>query len=308
MKKPMVIGVDVGGSHISSAAVDLNEHKILPGTYFSSRLDHSAPKDDLMQCWSTTISQSIHAIAVDGPIQVGFAMPGPFQYHTGMAMFERNAKYENLYEVSIPHELSKYLAWAECEFRFLNDAVSFGVGVAALEKNVNEERIIALTLGTGFGSAFIHRGMPQLGIDANGQDPFLWDKPFREGIADEYFSTRWFIKRYAELTGEEVRDVKALAELNEPVSKAIFEEFGRNMADFMSSYLRSYQPQSIILGGNISKAGKLFLPALQTALGSYGLATKIHISDTMEEASIIGSAKLFDPFLWRQVKDALPHL
>jgi len=41
----------------------------------------------------------------------------------------------------------------------------------------------------------------------------LWNYPFRGVIAEDYVSTRWFEKRFAELTGEAIHGVKGMIDL-----------------------------------------------------------------------------------------------
>jgi glucokinase len=62
------------------------------------------------------------------------------------------------------------------------------------------------------------------------------------------------------------------------------------------------------MGGNISNAGNLFIPALKQVIMGAGLAVDIEISTLMEDAAIIGSAKLFNSNFWNNIQDDLPNL
>ena len=307
MKSKIVIGVDVGGSHITSAAIDMVNLKIIPNSTFSTKIDSKASKDIILSKWSEVINKTIATIPETLQIEVGFAMPGPFHYATGLAKFENNDKYENLFNVSIPAELSKYLKSSKVEIRFLNDATSFGVGVSCVGDAKNCKKIIAITLGTGFGSTFIKEGLPQVTANDVPVDGCLWDKPFKNGIADEYFSTRWFVKKYLELSGEEVNGVKEIVEANTQHSKSVFLEFSSNFVEFMSPVIEKYQPELIVMGGNISNASDFFLSSIENKLNENGFNPKIAISTSMEEAALIGSAQLFSPSFWDKVKNDLPN-
>lgn len=309
MKNEIAIGVDIGGSHITSAAVKLDELRIVPGTRFSNKVDNKGSKESIFTDWSKAINQTIANIPVLEKANIGFAMPGPFHYRTGLAMFEGNDKYEKLYNVSIPIELPKYINTAtSTEFRFLNDATSFGVGASAMGKAKNQSKIVAITLGTGFGSCFITDGVPQVYSEEVPKGGCLWDKPYKDRNGDDYFSTRWCLKRYWEVSSRRTQGVKEIAEMDDKYSKIVFEEFGTNMAEFMIPFLKEYSPQLIILGGNISKADKLFLPTLKNKIQESGLEIDFEISELMEDAAIIGSAKMFDPIFWNQIKEDLPNL
>jgi glucokinase len=308
MKNKIVIGVDVGGSHISSAAVDLETLKIIPETKHSAKVNNKASKEGILLNWSEAINKTLKCLRLGEPISIGFAMPGPFQYKIGVAKFEVNDKYENLYNVSIPDELLGFLNSKNVKIRFLNDASAFGVGVSVMEKAKNFSKTIAITLGTGFGSAFIKDGIPQIQSDDVPKGGCLWDKPYKDSIGDEYFSTRWCIKRYREISSKQVKGVKEIAEANNEYSRAVFEEFGSNLAEFMTPFLQKYQPDLIVLGGNISLAHEFFLPTLKKKIKENGMSIVFEISKLMEDAAIVGSAKLFDSNFWDHVKDDLPNL
>jgi len=66
------------------------------------------------------------------------------------------------------------------------------------------KRIVALTLGSGFGPAFIKNGLPVAGENGIPDDGFLCHVPFQKSIADEYFSTRWFLNEFRNQTGKEI--------------------------------------------------------------------------------------------------------
>lgn len=309
MPDQIAIGVDVGGSHIVSGAVDLNKLRILPGTTFSIKVDNKATKDLVLETWSKAINNTIAHIPDKENINIGFAIPGPFDYAKGIALYEgENDKYTNMYGVSVPQELTRYLDSENVNFRFLNDATSFGVGVASQEGTKRVPKIIVVTLGTGFGSAFIADGIPRVNHPEVAKNGCLWDKPFKHGIGDDYFSTRWCIKRYYELSSERVKGVKEIARANNDHSQTVFKEFGVNMAEFMIPFLQKFRPELVVLGGNISHASAFFLPSLKSGVRDAGLDVRFEVSLLMEEAAILGSAQLFDAYFWDQVKNDLPNV
>lgn len=176
MNKHIVIGVDIGGSHITSAAINLDKLQIISNTTYTNKINNKASKEGLFKSWSFVINQTINSLSNVDNVKIGFAMPGPFHYASGIVMFENNDKYENLFNVSIPNELPKYLVCANIELRFLNDATSFGVGVSRIGKAKSSKKVIAITLGTGFGSCFIAEGIPQVTSNNVPKNGCLWDK------------------------------------------------------------------------------------------------------------------------------------
>lgn len=309
MTDQIAIGVDIGGSHITSAAVNLRTFEILQNSSFSAKINNKASKEIILHDWCIAINKTIESASLQNRATIGFAIPGPFNYKTGVALFEGdNDKYESLYKVSIPEELPKFINSEQVDLRFLNDATAFGVGVSTQGKAKNCKKVIVVTLGTGFGSAFINNGVPQVNSDDVPKDGCLWDKPYKSGISDDYFSTRWCIERYYEITSKRVKGVKEIAEANTEESRAVFNEFGSNMAEFMIPFVKKFQAEIIVMGGNISKASNLFLPKLKSELQKVGLQTAFEISPLLEDAAIIGSAKLFVNDFWNVVKNELPEI
>ncbi|MGS2737890.1 ROK family protein [Sinomicrobium sp. M5D2P17] len=301
---PVTIGVDIGGSHISSAAVDMERSEIIPGTYFRGDVNSKATKKEIFLKWAYVINKSLESLKNEQPLGVGIAIPGPFHYKEGIALFKRNDKYESLYGVSVLNELPSFLN-QELPIRFLNDATSFGIGAIYINKGANRQRIVAVTFGTGFGATFLKNGLPMVHEKNVPEGGYLWDKDFLDGIADDYFSTRWFLSRYKELSGKnEIIGVKELLELKDIDPTGIFEEFAENVNVFLMPYLKKFGADLLVIGGSIAKAHHYFLPAIYKKWLHQNVS--VTVIENTEEASIIGSAYLFDNVFWNQVKDELP--
>ncbi len=308
MKQNIAIGVDVGGSHIISAAVNLNTFEIIPNSTFSEKIDNKAAKSVVLSGWSQVINKTINSVnELKQNTKIAFAMPGPCNYKKGVTLFQNNDKYENLYNVSIPKELSRFLEASGVDFRFMNDATSFGVGVARLGESKGVKKVIALTLGTGFGATFINDGLPVVEAINVPKGGCLWDKKFKNGMADDYFSTRWFVKRYFELSGIELKGVKEIVRNFTTVSAQVFSEFSSNFVKFMMPYIIQFDPELIVLGGNISNASTHFLEDVEAGFKAQGVDVRLQVSKEGEAAAIVGSAQLFSPLFWDKIKNDLPE-
>ncbi|SHG33765.1 ROK family protein [Flavobacterium defluvii] len=311
----ITIGVDIGGSHISSAAIHNDGYRIIKNTYCSGSIDSQASKEIVLKKWADIINQSILAAhntneaSKTDTVEIAFSMPGPFIYSTGVAMFEGNEKYESLYNVSIGDELTEYLIVKNVEFRFLNDASCFGIGGAL--KFTNESvsaKVIAITLGTGFGAAFLENNLPVTNGENIPENGCLWDKKFRNDIADNYFSTRWFVNQYEKRTGEKLKDgVKQLAGLNSHEAGKVFEDFAFNLSEFLAPYIHDFKADMLIIGGNIAKCNHLFLSDLNKNFKQKGINLYIQIVENTEETGIIGASYLFNEIFWEKIKNDLPQ-
>ncbi len=310
----ITIGVDIGGSHISSAAINGNDFVIIPQTYFSGPVDSKASKEVIIKKWAEIINQTIQAVqqtseyVENDKIGIAFSMPGPFQYESGIAMFEGNDKYEALYNVSISQELIKYLSTKNVSFRFLNDASCFGVGGCLKENAVDVEKVIAITLGTGFGAAFLDYKLPITQGENVPHNGCLWDKPFQDSIADNYFSTRWFLNEYEKSTGKKLTDgVKEIASIEDFSTAKIFDDFANNLTDFLAPFIIKFDADLLILGGNIAKSHRLFLSKVQENLKKQNIDLAISIVENTEQTSILGSSYLYNEVFWERIKAELPY-
>jgi glucokinase len=303
---PIAIGVDIGGSHISCAAIDLSTHQIIPGTRNEQKINNKAGADEILEGWSKALAVTISHIDKDKLAGIGFAMPGPFDYPNGVALFERVEKYESLYGVNVSEELKKRLNLAaNVPFRYINDATAFAIAEAWIGKASQFDKMIALTLGTGFGSAFIDRGIPVLSGNTVPEMGCVWHIPFKEGIADDYFSTRWFTRNYSEKTGITVQGVKDIADRagHDPVALAMFDEYGTDMGHFLAPWIRKFDAKVIVIGGNVTGAFHLFGRPLLSALAPGNPDITVLLSDLKEDAAIIGGARLMVNDYWNKIKD-----
>lgn len=299
------MGIDIGGSHITCQLFDNNTNKLLPASKVRVDVDGNGSKESILNHWVDAIQQTISTQNINDLAGIGFAMPGPFDYLNGVARFDKNVdKFHDLHGVDIKTELIKRLVLpVDFPIRFLNDAASFAVGMANVEPVSKFKRIIALTLGTGFGTTFIKNGLPVAGEDGIPDDGFLYHIPFQKSIADEYFSTRWFLNEFRNQTSKEISGVKELVELAESdeTAKRLFNDFGKNLAVFLISWIQKFNADCIVMGGNISKSYSLFESALKFEFKNRGIEPEIVISELDENAALIGSAGLCDDVFYKKL-------
>jgi glucokinase len=305
-----IIGVDIGGSHILSAVVDTETFSIIEQTRAQVDVEHTGTVDEIMTEWSKALNKTLRTSPshIEG---IGFAMPGPFDYRNGVGLFDgTNEKFCMLKNKKIDLELKGYLTDPNLEMRFLNDATSFAVGVSWFGEAKNCDRSIAITLGTGFGSAYIENGYPVVNRDDLAPQGCFWHLPFKEGIADDYFSTRWFVNEYEKLKGTSIAGVKEIAEeaANDKDVRSLFDQFGENLGQFFIPWLQKFPADMIVMGGNISAAYDRFGPAFESVLNRHGVETKPVVSALKEDAALIGSARLFDETFWDVIKHDLPAI
>jgi glucokinase len=309
MIQNIAIGADIGGSHISCAAVDLNKGRVLRETFAERAVNNQAQAVEIISVWASCVAEVLEKISVNNIKGIGFAMPGPFDYVNGICLIRGVAKYENLYGFNIGDAIVSSIDVPEnFEARFMNDASSFAVGEAWAGKASKANRSMSITLGTGFGSAFIKDNIPVVDGDDVPKLGCVYHLPFNGNIADESFSTRWFLSSYKKATGKDVQGVKELADLakTDKAAQKLFTEFGENLGIFLSPWLNKFQAEILVIGGNISNAYNLFGKVFEARLVAEKCSCKVEISDLKEDAALLGSAYLFDDNFWKAVQHALP--
>lgn len=304
--KQFAIGTDIGGSHISCALVDMETGKIVTGSHATRHVDNKATAPEILTTWCDALGQTLNLAHGGKLMGIGFAMPGPFDYRRGVALFERVEKYEQLYGVNVGEGIrSELKLHPQVHIRFMNDATAFAVAEAWIGKAAPYTRSMALTLGTGFGSAYIQEAIPVLEGSLVPQMGCLWHIPYRNGIADDYFSTRWYIRAYQQKTGITsggVREIAQRAMEGDSLALECFQECGTNLGEFLAPWLSKFDAQALVIGGNVTGAYNLWGPTLEVALADQGVRIPIHLSELKEDAAILGSAHLIESDFWNRVE------
>lgn len=297
-QKKYSIGCDIGGSHISCAIIDVDLGTIIENSEVSVKVDNLSVKEVILESWELAIANCIDKLPKDGEfVGVGLAIPGPFDYEKGIGLYDNsNQKFTDLKDVNVKAELSERLKIDTSKIKFTNDATAFALGSFWYGSGKGSKKMVAITLGTGFGSSFIDNGKA---IEEGNSVPIegcLWHIPYKEGIADDYFSTRWFVNCFNAISVEQVTGVKRIADLaNEGNTEAIelFNQFGDNLADCLAPHLETFGTEVVVMGGNIAEAFGRFKPSLLKSLESKKLAIIFKVSILKESAAMLGAATLF---------------
>jgi glucokinase len=309
-----VLVYDVGGSHISAAICDQYTYDLrglsrapLPAEgsgHFSAasfgRLIHTLGE-------TAVGSAYLSLSAVSG---ASLAMPGPFDYENGISQMRH--KLTSLFGVDLKSGIASRFGWKPAQVKFVNDAAAFLLGEVGAGAAKGFSRSIGITLGTGVGCAFAvdgHIVTSGPGVPPGGE---IWNLPYNGATVEDFVSTRFLRGHYQTLTGLEA-EVSAIADAargNHPCpelppgpppvqidpgdpfaahcrARQAFKDFGRHLGLALNQHAAAFAPDVIVLGGGISRASHLFLPATRHAL--VGFSPKIAISALMDEAPLAGA-------------------
>ena len=298
-KNKFSIGCDIGGSHISCGIVNVASGYIVENSLVSVKVDNSSRSEVIINAWTKAIELCKEQLPEEGEfLGIGIAIPGPFDYENGIGLYDNsNQKFVHLKDINLRNGLSKSLDLESRKIKFINDATAFALGSYWYGSGKGYKKLVSITLGTGFGSAFIDEGKAIDEGKTVPDDGCLWHLPYKNGIADDYFSTRWFVEKYNDLYNLKVEGVKEIAEIaNKGDTNALelFNLFGENLSDCLAPHLKNFEAEVVILGGNIAEAYPLFKASLLKGLQNNKVKSDIKISKLKESAAMLGAATLFN--------------
>lgn len=289
-----IAGLDIGGTHISGALVQEETDRLMEKSYYKRAINPAAAGEVILSEWENVIREIIQYLQPGELSGIGISMPGPFDYEAGISFIRGQEKYDALYGVNVKDILKKDLDLPSyVPLYFKNDAACFGLGENRKGAASGYNRVLAITLGTGLGAAFIRDGehiTEGAGIPEGGT---LYQMPYRNRMAEDCFSARGLIKEYTSCKKEMVNDARTISERaarREPEAITVFSKFGKDLALFLIPYLRSFQAECLVLGGSISQSALFFMDNLKRELIQANIPAEVFASSLGEKAAIFGAA------------------
>lgn len=222
MSRHVALGVDIGGSGIKAAPVNLKT-----GEFLEKRHRIATPQPATPEAVGKTVAQVVSTFEPSTKMPIGITFPGVIQH--GVVRFAPNVD-QSWIGVNIDDVMRDYVGR---HVHTLNDADAAGYGEYLYGAAHGRDGVVFLaTLGTGIGSAVIVEGevMPNTELGH-----LLID-----GIDAE---------EYAAESARERHDLD-------------WEEWARHLQKYFSEVERLIWPDLIIVGGGVSKAHEHFLPRL----------------------------------------------
>lgn len=238
--------------------------------------------------------------SIPNVICIGMSFPGPFDYEHGICRIRGLDKFESLYGVNVKERLLQTLrangfgGKAGClDIRFQNDGRLFGLGAG---KRYPKERILAITLGTGIGSAFIDCSTLVTEGDRVPTEGYLYSLPHQGMVADECFSRRGILKLFRDAgclhDGMDVKELAELALQGGNRERELFLAFGEELGQFLLPFLTDFKADRLIIGGQIAKSIDLYGEGLIKKLAPCGI--RVESLDNALHHTFIGASCMFD--------------
>jgi glucokinase len=280
-----VAAVDIGGTHASAGIVGLTARGVENGSRTRVPLHPAGSESELL----ADIVRAASEVVRPGVHRLGIAVPGPFDYEAGISRIEH--KLRGLYGVDLRSGIAAGVGLPPQAVRFLNDAEAFLLGEWWAGAARGHARAVGITLGTGIGSAFVAddrivRSSPE--VPPGGE---LYVLSFRGVHVEETISSRGLISAYASSgEGLDAEDIAARAKAAEPAARRAFEELGRALGEFLTPWLRRFEPSCLVVGGSIARSWELFEQSLRADLESVASLETITAAAELEDAPLLGAA------------------
>lgn len=286
-----VPAMEIGGTHVAVAMVELDGPAIVPGTHRREPLDAEA---EAVAILGVLVGCATRLDALPGATW-GCAIPGPFDYAAGIGRFEGVAKFTSLNGIDVGRGLLAGLP-PESRIVFLNDAEAFLIGEWAAGAAGGHDRVAGITLGTGIGSAFLAGGVivdegPD--VPPHGEVHLLTidGRPLEETV-----SRRGILAAHRRLRGSESRlserapDVHELALMardGDEVARRSIHEPLLALGMALAPWLDRFGATAIVVGGSMAASWDLVEPALRSGLGS---SVALLPASRPDEAALLGAA------------------
>lgn len=247
----MHIGVDLGGTNVRAGLIQ--ENNII--NVFSARIESKAEEQ-------VVVDQVINAIqqVITNEVQtIGIGVPGILDTQTGVIYDVQNI--QSWKAVPLKDILENHF---KIPVFINNDANCFACGEWYFtEDGTKENNLTGLILGTGVAAGLICDGKLYEGRNCGagefGMIPYL-DYNY------EFYCSGNYFKHFHDTDGE---SLYKLAKNGDKNAIAIFEQFGLHVSALIKTILFAVDPQTIIIGGSVSKAFQFFESVLWSSLQDF---------------------------------------
>lgn len=309
------IGIDVGGTGIQVGVVDEGGHILHRGAIVTrTDIPYQDQIKAMADCVLDTLAQN--NVPLSEVKSIGVGVPGIAIPRTGVVPFCNNLGW---HDVPFIDEFRKHI---DKPVFVDNDATVAGLAEYVAGVSAGTDSSVFITLGTGVGGGIIIHGKAWSGfhgvgseighitMDLDGESCNCGNR----GCLERYCSATAIInmarKAMADhpessimaLCGGDVSRINAkmvfdAAREGDETAGAIFQRYVSYLAQAINTIICFLDPEIIVLGGGVSKAGDFLLDAVRRELPRYILFksmpyARIELAQLGPDAGIIGAAML----------------
>jgi glucokinase len=318
--------LEIGGTHVTAALVlggtEIQDEErrerqrperqdperpwaVVPGSAVRRQLDAHGAADELLDALAAAAN---HMGSGHNGIW-GVAVPGPFDYRSGVALYENVGKFDRLRGVDVRAGLMERLQPAPQQIAFLNDADAFGIGEYAIGSAGGRRRAVCLTLGTGVGSTFLADAVPVKSGPDVPPDGSCYLLEYRGRPLEDTVSRRAIRREYAAAVAHlgtapgtsaprpskvpDVQEIAGLSRAGDALATRVLEGAFAAVGEAAGPYLQRFGAEIVIVGGSMAGSWDIVEPAMRNGLAAAVpalAALPIHRAERPEEAGLIGAA------------------
>ncbi|WP_375496596.1 ROK family protein [uncultured Jatrophihabitans sp.] len=273
--------LEVGGTHVSAALVSFDGWTAAGAVRLP--LDADASAEEILARFVSAAG----AVGAPSGATWGVAMPDPFDYAGGVALFDAAVgKFGALHGVDVGAALRAALG---ADVVFLNDADAFALGEWTAGTARGFSRVCGVTLGTGVGSgwvvdgAVVDPGYPRDGrihhVEVDGVP--LEDVMSRRAIRQAFVQA-------GGASSADVREIASLARTRDSRATVVLQQALGALGDAVGGALAGFAPDVLVLGGSMAASWALFEPWFRAGAGDL---PPVRVSTDAERSGFVGAAK-----------------
>lgn len=309
--KKYVIGVDLGGTKITTAISDLTGEIIEKTTLATgSALGEEVVLGRIFDSISMVLEAS--EISEEDVRAIGIGAPGPLDSEKGIIITTPNLPFKN-YNLVKPIEerfgIKTYLD---------NDANAAAIGEYTFGAGKGTKNLIYITVSTGVGGGAILNGRPYRGNTSNALEVgHMTIEPFSKyrcncgkyGDVESLASGTAIAKRAKEAVEEgretSLKDVENITSYEvhqaylegDQVAIEILDTALEYMGIAIANLIVNFDPEMIVIGGGVTKIGDLFFDKVRESAKKRSFefmfnSTKIVPSKLGQESGVVGALAL----------------
>lgn len=296
------IGIDLGGTKTEVVAIDdANGQELFRKRNYTPKGDYEATVKNI----ALLVGEAEQAIG--GKATVGISMPGAVSPVTGLV---KNANSTWIIGHPLNKDLEELLARP---VRVMNDANCLALSEAIAGAGAGKDVVWAVIIGTGSGSGIFSFGELINGRNIIGGEwahntlPFCRDLHELEGhdcycgqlgCIETFVSGPALEKDYFLTTGKKAfcTEIAEMADNNDEAATEVMLRYEDRLGRSFASAINILDPDIIVLGGGVSKIGRLYknlLPVINKYVFSDSVDTPIVPAKFGDSSGVLGAARLW---------------
>ncbi|MEH7303978.1 ROK family glucokinase [Neobacillus drentensis] len=316
MSKKWIVGVDLGGTTTKLAFIT-NDGEIVHKWEIPT--DNAHEGKNITINIAKAIDEQLKELGQtkENLIGIGMGAPGPVNYEQGIILNVVNLGWPNNFPLKDSLETATLLPAA-----IENDANCAALGEMWMGAGNGAKDLVCVTLGTGVGGGVIAGGKVVQGINgAAGEIGHITAIPFdgaqcncgKTGCLETVASATGIVRLArmelakgleSELTAKmadnnsiTAKDVFDAARNNDGLAQSVLNEVSFHLGFALASIANTLNPEKIVLGGGVSKAGDILLNPVKSNFEKFTFSavrdsTTLALATLGNDAGVLGAAWL----------------